>query len=87
MFLLCVQMDEERVSLHKEEGEKKRNLHEKETTEIDDYDIETTSLGLNAMEIAEASRDPDDDMMSYRGSMLSLSGSSSSSSFSSQMPT
>lgn len=74
------------MTLHKEEGDKKRQLHEKQTREVEEFDIETTSLGLNAMEIAEASNIPDDDM-SYRGSMLSLSGSSSSSSFSSQVPT
>ncbi|XP_046574136.1 LOW QUALITY PROTEIN: serine/threonine-protein kinase TAO3-like [Haliotis rubra] len=84
--LLEQKMDEERVTLHKEEGDKKSQLHEKQTREVEEFDIETTSLGLNAMEIAEASHDPDDDM-SYRGSMLSLSGSSSSSSFSSQVPT
>ncbi|XP_071094275.1 serine/threonine-protein kinase TAO3-like isoform X1 [Haliotis cracherodii] len=84
--LLEQKMDEERVTLHKEEGDKKRQLHEKQTREVEEFDIETTSLGLNAMEIAEASNIPDDDM-SYRGSMLSLSGSSSSSSFSSQVPT
>ncbi|XP_067686151.1 serine/threonine-protein kinase TAO1-like isoform X2 [Haliotis asinina] len=84
--LLEQKMDEERVTLHKEEGDKKRQLHEKQTREVEEFDIETTSLGLNAMEIAEASHVPDDDM-SYRGSMLSLSGSSSSSSFSSQVPT
>lgn len=49
------------------------------------FDKETEQLGLNSIKVAEASCDGSfDDEVSLRGSMISLTQSSSSSSFSTQ---
>ncbi|XP_041347445.1 serine/threonine-protein kinase TAO1-like isoform X2 [Gigantopelta aegis] len=85
--LLEQKMDEEKVHFQKEENERLRKLSERQRRELREFDIETVSKGLNCNEIVEASLVPDDEL-SIRGSMLSLTGSSSSSSFTSpHMPT
>ncbi|KAK6192373.1 hypothetical protein SNE40_003849 [Patella caerulea] len=80
-------MDDERMIFEKEEKERIRHQLQKQERELHDFDVETVAKGLNALEVADASlRDFDNDTNSVRGSMLSLSGSSSTSSFSSQTP-
>ncbi|XP_076434862.1 serine/threonine-protein kinase TAO3-like isoform X1 [Babylonia areolata] len=86
--LLEQKMEEERAALGKEETDRWRTLSERQAMEVENFDVETTAMGLNANEVAAASQDPsqDDDQLSTRGSTLSLSASSSSNSFSSQTP-
>ena len=80
-------MDEEKVQFQKEENDRLRKLSERQKRHLREFDIETVSKGLNCNEIVEASLVPEDEL-SIRGSMLSLTGSSSSSSFtSSHLPT
>ncbi|XP_055957551.1 serine/threonine-protein kinase TAO1-B isoform X3 [Patella vulgata] len=85
--LLEQKMDDERMIFEKEEKERLRHQLQKQERELHDFDVETAAKGLNALEVADASlREFDNDTNSVRGSMLSLSGSSSTSSFSSQTP-
>lgn len=79
-------MEEERVNFDKEVQEKRGQLQEKQAKELEAFDIETTAMGLKAIEVAQASLEQVDDDISIRGSMLSLSGSSSSNSFTSHTP-
>ena len=77
-------MEEETVRFQNDRSERIRILHERQDREIQQFDVETTQLGLNAVQIAEATQDlgPDDDLGSVRGSVLSLTPSTSSNSFS-----
>lgn len=81
-------MDEERGSLGKEDSERWKSLQERQRTDLESFDVETTALGLNAAEVTAASQDPlpEDDQLSTQGSTLSLSASSSTNSFTSQTP-
>ena len=82
MLHFSFQMEEETVNFQKERSERIRSLHERQAKEIELFDDESTRLGLNAMQIAEATHDSlanHDDSVS--GSSLSLSTSASSSSF------
>lgn len=78
---LVFQMDEERVKYQEERARKLKELHERQAQAIENFDRETVEMGLNAAEIAEASHDSFGDEDSVRGSVLSLSTSSSTSSF------
>ncbi|CAG5128414.1 unnamed protein product [Candidula unifasciata] len=84
--LLEQKMEEERVNFDREIQEKRSQLQEKQAKELEAFDIETTAMGLKAIEVAQASLEQVDDDISIRGSMLSLSGSSSSNSFTSHTP-
>ncbi|KAK7477446.1 hypothetical protein BaRGS_00031348 [Batillaria attramentaria] len=86
--LLEQKMEEERNALAKEETERWRALQERQRMELENFDVETTAMGLNAAEVAAASLDPspEDDQLSTQGSTLSLSASSSTNSFTSQTP-
>ncbi|XP_064613495.1 serine/threonine-protein kinase TAO1-like isoform X2 [Liolophura sinensis] len=79
--LLEQKMDEERVKYQEERARKLKELHERQARRIEEFDRETVEMGLNAAEIAEASHDSFGDEDSVRGSVLSLSTSSSTSSF------
>ncbi|XP_064620244.1 serine/threonine-protein kinase TAO1-B-like isoform X2 [Lineus longissimus] len=74
-------MEEETVTFQTERSERIRALHERQAAEIEEFDGESTRLGLNAMQIVEATQDSYADDESVRGSMISLSTSSSSNSF------
>jgi uncharacterized protein YprB with RNaseH-like and TPR domain len=84
--LLEQKMEEERVTFDREEQEKRFHLQDRQSKELKSFDIETTAMGLKAVEVAQASLEQVDDDISIRGSMLSLSGSSSSNSFTSHTP-
>ena len=78
-------MEEEKEKFAREKDERIRRCEQRQQQEIDEFDNETVSLGMNSIQIAEASRrDNRYDDISIRGSMISLSASSSSSSFTSQ---
>ncbi|KAH9523282.1 Serine/threonine-protein kinase TAO1 [Bulinus truncatus] len=84
--LLEQKMDEERMNFDREELEKRTYLQEKHRELLNNFDIETTRMGLNTLEVTHLSEEQVDDDISIRGSMLSLSGSSSSNSFTSHTP-
>ncbi|GFO29630.1 serine/threonine-protein kinase tao1 [Plakobranchus ocellatus] len=85
--LLEQKMDEERVAFDREEQEKRQQLESRQVRELDAFDIDTTAAGLKSVEVAQASTEQTlDDDISIRGSTLSLSGSSSSNSFTSHTP-
>jgi len=70
------------VSLTSERTTASADLLQQLTAELQQFDADTQSMGLNVMEIVEATQDlsgQDDagDMESVRGSMLSLTPSSS----------
>lgn len=85
--LLEQKMEEERLAFDKEEQEKRNQLQSRQARELDAFDIDTTAAGLKSVEVAQASTEQSlDDEISIRGSTLSLSGSSSSNSFTSHTP-
>ena len=84
-------MESERQQFQDERNERKRLLLERQAREIEDFDMESTQMGFNALAIADASTsdgdifahyDGQDDMSSVTGSMLSLAHSNSANSFS-----
>jgi len=84
--LLEQKMDEESSRFQTERSERQQVLMERQSRQIEDFDLQSTTLGLDAMHIAEVTQDTyqDDDLDSIRGSVLSLTPSTSSSSFSHQ---
>lgn len=83
--LLEQKMDDERNRFSAERTKVIHALQERQEQEIDMFDKETDQLGLNSSKVVEASCDGSfDDEVSLRGSMISLTQSSSSSSFSTQ---
>lgn len=84
--LLEQKMDDERNKLMAEKKEKIHTLKKRQERDLDEFDHETGDMGMSAMEVAQASLDSayNDDVSSLRGSMISLTASSSSFSFSSQ---
>ncbi|XP_013387339.1 serine/threonine-protein kinase TAO1 isoform X2 [Lingula anatina] len=82
--LLEQKMEEDINQFQAERSERVRKLHERQAQEIEEFDLQTTTMGLNAIEIAESVMEEQfqEDEVSIRGSVLSLSTSSSSSSFS-----
>jgi hypothetical protein len=78
-------MDADRTKLSSGKTEMVKALNERQVKEIDEFDEETLSLGMNAMEVLEASTMAQnyDDEVSLRGSMISLTPSNSSNSFTS----
>lgn len=83
--LLEQKMDADRTKLSSGKTEMVKALNERQVKEIDEFDEETLSLGMNAMEVLEASTMAQnyDDEVSLRGSMISLTPSNSSNSFTS----
>ncbi len=77
-------MEEERVEFSAGRSRRTRELQETQNHELTEFDLTSASLGLDAMHIAEATQDTFDveyDLESVRGSVLSLTPSTSSSSF------
>ena len=71
------------MRFQQERSDRNHALLERQTLELQDFDLQTTTMGLNAMEIVEATQDTfNDDEESVRGSVLSLTPSSSMNSFS-----
>lgn len=78
-------MEEEAAKFEQEQAERIRRCQERQAHEMDEFDNETVQLGMDSLELAQASmRDNQYDDMSIRGSMISLTASSSNSSFTSQ---
>lgn len=76
------QMEMQRVGFDKEESDKRSQLKTRHDRELETFDIDTTGMGMKAADVGQASLEEDD--ISIRGSMLSLSASSNS--FSSHTP-
>lgn len=82
--LLEQKMDEEKAKFETEKAERIRRCKERQDHEMDEFDNETVLLGMDSLDITQASlRDSQYDDLSIRGSVISLSASSSSSSFTS----
>ncbi|XP_074640304.1 serine/threonine-protein kinase TAO1-B-like isoform X2 [Tubulanus polymorphus] len=79
--LLEQTMEDETIRMQSDRRDRIRALHDRQAVEIEDFDSESTRLGLNTIEIVEATQDSYGDDDNVRGSMISLSTSSSSSSF------
>lgn len=81
-------MESERQQFQDERNERKRLLLERQAREIEDFDMESTQMGFNALAIADASTEPfqmssflDGEDASVSGSLLSLAHSNSATSF------
>ncbi|GAB1609550.1 Serine threonine kinase [Argonauta hians] len=82
--LLEQKMDSAMNKFSAEQTDRISGLHEMQKKEIEDFDMETVSLGLNNLDIRQASHDcMHADDVSIRGSVISLTASSSTSSFTS----
>lgn len=82
--LLGQKMDAVLNKFSAEQSERIQNLQETQKKEIEDFDLETTNLGLDSLDIKQASQDTmHADDTSIRGSVISLTASSSTSSFTS----
>ena len=65
-----------------ERMDRQRMHQDKHNREIEEFDLHSTTLGLDTMHIVEATQDyNDDDNDSVRGSVLSLTPSTSTNSF------
>ncbi|XP_021374677.1 serine/threonine-protein kinase TAO1-like isoform X10 [Mizuhopecten yessoensis] len=84
--LLEQKMDDERSKLIAERKDKIHSSKTRQERDLEDFDHETSDMGMSPVEVAQASLDAtyNDDVSSLRGSMISLTASSSSFSFSSQ---
>ncbi|KAK3085044.1 hypothetical protein FSP39_023396 [Pinctada imbricata] len=83
--LLESKMEEERNKFASERTERIRKLQDRQERELEQFDGESEEMGLNSIAVIEASKESTcyDDDVSLRGSMISLTPSSSSSSFTS----
>ncbi len=82
--VLLLQMEEERAQFQQERSRRTQDLQEQHNTQLQEFDLHSASMGLDAMHIAEATKntfDQEYDVESVRGSVLSLTPSTSSSSF------
>lgn len=80
-------MEAERQQFQDERNERKRLLLERQQHEVDEFDLESTQMGFNALAIADASTEAFhpfqdvEDAASVSGSLLSLAHSNSATSF------
>ncbi|CAI9741360.1 Serine threonine kinase [Octopus vulgaris] len=82
--LLGQKMDAVLNKFSTEQTERLQHLQEMQKKEIEDFDLETVNLGLDGLDIKQASQDTmHADDVSIRGSVISLTASSSTSSFTS----
>lgn len=81
--LLEQKMEEENHKFCAERLERRRNYQERQDRELQEFDLQTTTMGLDNGHIVECTQHSyqDEDQDSVRGSVLSLTASSSSSSF------
>lgn len=88
---LFFQMEEETHKFLQERVERNRVLMERQSRNIDNFDLQSQTMGLDSMHIVEATQDTyneeDLDTASVRGSVLSLTPSNSTNSFSSHSHT
>lgn len=79
-------MEEERNKFVTDKRDKIQQFKNRQDRDLDEFDHETGDMGMSAMEVAQASSEAtyNDEVSSLRGSMISLTASSSSFSFSSQ---
>ena len=79
-----LQMEEESTRFMNEREERIKETMERQSREIDEFDLESSTMGLDAMHIVEATQQSykDEDLDSVRGSVLSLTPSTSTNSFS-----
>ena len=77
-------MEEESTRFMNEREDRIKDTMERQSREIDVFDLESSTMGLDAMHIVEATQESyrDEDLDSVRGSVLSLTPSSSTNSFS-----
>ena len=82
---VVLQMEEETARFVSEKDERTQQLLERQAAELQQFDLETSTMGLDALQIRDESEqtylDEDIDTMSTRGSMLSLTPSASTNSF------
>ena len=82
---VVAQMEEESARFVQERDELQSDMRERQRRELEEFDLESSTMGLDALDIrAESERTymyEDVDTMSSRGSMLSLTPSSSTNSF------
>jgi len=77
-------MEEESAKFEQDKANRQRLCKERQRNEMDEFDNETVTLGMNSMDLQRASiSDNQYDDMSVRGSMISLNTSNSNSSFTS----
>ena len=77
-------MEEESAKFEQDKANRQRLCKESQRNEMDEFDNETVTLGMNSMDLQRASiSDNQYDDMSVRGSMISLNTSNSNSSFTS----
>ena len=84
MTFVCLQMEEETQRFIKERTERQKQLQERHNRAIEEFDLQSATMGMDALHIAEATMGPydnDDDTNSVRGSVLSLTPSTSTNSF------
>jgi thousand and one amino acid protein kinase len=78
-------MEEETAKFLNELGDRQAALLARQQKELEQFDLQTTTMGLDCLHIVDATQDSfqedDLDTDSVRGSMLSLTPSSSSNSF------
>jgi len=80
--LLEQKMEEESQRFLSERSDRQRLVQDKHNRELEEFDLHSTTLGRDAMHIVEATQDyADDDTDSVRGSVLSLTPSTSTNSF------
>ena len=88
IFILCLgvfQMEEESQRFVKERADRIKTVQERHNREVEEFDVQSATLGMDALHIAEATQDSyeidDGDSNSVRGSVLSLTPSTSTNSF------
>lgn len=75
-------MEEEKLRFHDDMTSRNAQLTERQLREIQDFDLYTTTMDMDAMAIVEQTQNfEDDDLDSVRGSTLSLTPSQSTNSF------
>jgi hypothetical protein len=82
------QMEEEMERLMQDRSMRTHQLLDKQSKEIGEFDLQTTTMGLDNMHIVQSTQETyqfeDLDTASVRGSVLSLTPSASATSFSTQ---
>ena len=78
-------MEEESQRFVKERADRIKTVQERHNREVEEFDVQSATLGMDALHIAEATQDSyeidDGDSNSVRGSVLSLTPSTSTNSF------
>jgi len=79
-------MEQEMKNQSVDSSKRRRQLRERQTRELEEFDLQTTKMGLDSSHIVESTQDSykyeDLDTASMRDSLLNLTSSASSTSFS-----